>query len=310
MTEQEPPVAWKNLRLFIRLSRPLFLLGGILLFGLGAAIASYLGRPVDLGRYIVGQLLVTLLQMMTQYLNEYFDSPADEHNPTRTLLTGGSGAIGPEGLARNVALYAAVISLGLAATIATASLITSTLPASIWPILLLAFLGGFFYSAPPLRLVSSGYGELVASLIVGGLTPAFGFVVQTGEIHRLLLMSTTPLIALGFAMLLVFELPDYATDVKHEKRNLMVRIGWSSAMRAHDLAIFFGLASFAIAFMFGLPRRVSLGALIVVPLAIAQIWQMRRIRLGYPPRWNSLTLSGLALFVIATYIELAGYLLS
>jgi 1,4-dihydroxy-2-naphthoate octaprenyltransferase len=310
MNEGQPSLSWKNLRLFIRLSRPLFLGGGILLFGLGASIAGYLGRPIDLGRYLVGQLMVSLIQMMSQYLNEYFDSPADERNLSRTFLTGGSGAIGSEGLPRNVALYAAVISLALATTVATAALITGTLPVAAWPILLLAFLGGFFYSAPPLRLVGSGYGELVAALVVGGLTPTFGFVVQTGEFHRLLLMSTTPLIALGFAMLLAFELPDYGTDVKHEKRNLMVRIGWSTAMRVHDLAVLFALASFAVAFLFGLPRRVSLGTLIIVPLAVAQIWQMRRIRQGFPPRWNSLTLSAMALFAITAYIELAGYLLS
>lgn len=310
MNEQRPSPSWKSLRLFIRLSRPLFLGGGILLFGLGASIAGYLGRPIDPARYLVGQLLVTSIQLMAQYLNEYFDAPADEHNPNRTFLTGGSGALGTDGLPRSVALYAAAISLALATTVATAALVTGTLPTAVWPILLLAVLGAFFFSAPPLRLVSSGYGELVAALVVGGLTPAFGFVVQTGEIHRLLLMSTTPLVALCFAMLLSFELPDYATDLKHEKRNLMVRIGWSTGMRVHDLTVLFALASFAVAFLFGLPRRVSLGALIVVPLAIAQIWQMRRIRAGFPPRWNSLVLSGMALFAIAAYIELAGYLLS
>ena len=123
-------------------------------------------------------------------------------------------------------------------------------------------------------------------------------------------MSTTPLIALCFAMIVVFGLPDYATDLKHGKRTLMVRIGWSSGMRAHDVAIVFALISFEAAFSVGLPARVGLGALFVVPLAMAQIWQMNRIRQGYPPRWNVLTFSALALFVIAAYLELAGYLLT
>lgn len=306
----EPRSLLRDLRLFVRLSRPLFLGGGFLLYGLGAAIASYLDFAVDAGTYLVGQALVTLVQMMTQYLNEYFDAPADLNNSSRTPLTGGSGAIGPDRLPRNVALYAAIFSLGLAAVVATGSLVTGTLPAAAWPVLVLGFLGGFFYSAPPLRLVDSGYGELVASIVVAALTPTFGFIVHTGELHRLLLMSTTPLVALSFAMLIVFELPDYASDAKHGKRNLMVRLGWSAAMRAHDLAIVFALTSLAIAYYFGLPERVTLGALIVVPLAIAQIWQISRLRRGFRARWASLTLSALALFVIAVYLELAGYLLS
>ncbi len=303
-------ISGRQLRLFIRLSRPFFLLGGILLYAVGAAIADFLGRPIDFSLYLIGQSIVTLLQLMTHYLNEYFDSDADQDNSSRTPLTGGSGALGPEGLPKSVALYAAVIALALATTISTAAWITGTFPLLAWPVLLLGFFGAFFYNAPPLRLVASGYGELIAAIIVAGLTPAFAFVLQAGELHRLLLMSTTPLIALCFAMIVVFELPDYAADVKHEKRTLMVRLGWSAAMRAHDVAVIFALISYAIAFSLGLPSRVGLGALIVVPLAAAQIWQLNRIRQGYPPKWTSLTFSALALFALAAYLELAGYLLS
>lgn len=303
-------ITFRQLGLFIRLTRPLFLIGGILLFALGAAIAGFLGRTIDPTLYIIGQLSVTLIQLMAHYLNEYYDSEADQENSSRTFLTGGSGAIGPEGLPKKVALYAAIMSLGMAATLSTAALITGAFPPIAWPLLLLGFLGAFFYSAPPLRLVTTGYGEVVASVVVAGLTPTFAYALQTGELHRLLLMSTTPLIALCFAMIIIFELPDYATDVKHGKRNLMVRLGWSAAMRSHDIAIAFAILSFAIAFSLGLPRRVGLGALIVVPLAIAQVWQLNRIRQGYPPRWTSLTFGALALFGIAAYLELAGYLLS
>ncbi len=300
----------KQLLLFIRLTRPHFLLGGFLLYGLGAAIANYLGRPITAGLYVLGQALVTSIQLMTHYLNEYFDAATDQANPHRTPLSGGSGALGPEGLPRKVALYAGVICLALTATLASAALVNNALPDLAWLVLLLGFVGAYAYSAPPFRLVSSGYGEIAAALVVAGLLPSFGFVLQTGEIHRLLLMSTTPLIALAFAMLLVFELPDYATDMKYAKRTLMVRLGWRTSMRAHDLAIAFALLSLVIGFINGLPPRVALGALIAAPLGLAQIWQMRRIRQGFQPRWATLTVSALALFVVTAYLELAGYLLS
>lgn len=303
-------LTWRNVRLFIRLTRPHFILGGILLYGLGGAIASHLGHRIDSGSYLLGQLLVTLLQLMTHYLNEYYDSDADQSNLNRTRFTGGSGAIGPEALPKRVAFYSAVISLALATTVASAALVTGSLPLLSWPVLLLGFLGGFYYSVPPPRLVASGYGELLASLVVAALVPIFAYIIQAGDINRLLVMSTTPLIGLCFAMLIVFELPDYAADVRHHKRNLVVRLGWLAAMRAHDIALAFAMLSFAVAFAYGLPRRVAMSALILLPLAAAQIWQLRRIRRGYPPRWNSLTFSALALFAIGAYLELAGYLLS
>ena len=43
---------------FLRLSRPLFLLGGVLLYALGALIARYQGSAMDLGVYWSGQLSV------------------------------------------------------------------------------------------------------------------------------------------------------------------------------------------------------------------------------------------------------------
>jgi hypothetical protein len=49
----------KNIQLFIQLSRPLFLLGAILLFALGAGIAKYLGATIDWGLYFLGQVWIT-----------------------------------------------------------------------------------------------------------------------------------------------------------------------------------------------------------------------------------------------------------
>jgi len=299
-----------QIRLFIRLSRPFFLLGGLMLYALGAAISDYLGRQIDVGLLVIGAAIILLLQLMTHYLNEYYDTAVDRDNPNRTLLTGGSGALGPGGLPRRVALYAGIVCLGLAATL-TSGLITQThLPLAAWLVLLLIFLGSFFYSVPPISLASSGYGELTTAVLVAGLVPTFSFLLQMRDMHRLVVMSTFPLIALLFAMLLAFELPDYGVDQAHDRRNLMVRLGWSTAMRLHDVAIVLGFASLAAAIAEGLPRRVGLGALIALPLAAAQIWQMRRIRNGLPPRWQTLTIGALGLFALTAYLELAGYLLS
>jgi 1,4-dihydroxy-2-naphthoate octaprenyltransferase len=85
----------RTLILFIRLARPHFLIGGILLFALGGGIARYLGHSIDWGIYFLGQAWVTMMQLSTHFLNEFYNAPADADNQNRTLFTGGSGVIWP-----------------------------------------------------------------------------------------------------------------------------------------------------------------------------------------------------------------------
>ncbi len=300
----------RHLLLFVQLSRPVFLIGGFLLYGLGASVAAYLGRPIDAGLYIQGQALITSMQLMTHYLNEFYDAEIDVENPHRTPFSGGSGAIGEGRLPRRVAWYAAVVAMGFGGSLTSLMVVTGNIPPLAWAIFLLIFLGAFFYSTPPLRLIHSGYGELTASLVVAGLVPAAAFVLQTGELHRLLFMTTAPLIALHFAMVIAFEVPDFGTDVRYNKRTLMIRLGWERTMRIHDAAILFAILAFVVAALLGLPRRVALGGLIALPLALAAIWQMDRIRRGGKPRYTLLTTSAVGLFALAAYLMLAGFLLS
>ena len=300
----------KRLRLFLRLSHPLPLLGGALLYGLGSAIASYLGRPFDLGLYMLGQILVTILQLAGHYSFEYHEPQFESEDSRPNPYLGFSKALAPGGLSPQTALYATIVCLVIAATLVSIMLVGGQIPLVAWLILLLFFLGYFFYSTPPVRFHTSGYGELVLSLVIAGLIPSFSFALQADELHRLMLMSTTPLVALHFAMMISFELPEYARNVKLEKRTLMVRLGWATAMRIHDLTMVFAFASFLVAFINGLPRRVALGALIALPLAAVQVWHMERIRRGFPARLRNLTIAALGLFGLTIYLELIGYLLS
>ena len=52
---------------FVRLSRPHFLLGGFLMFWLGARSVS----TFDTSGYVLGQAMVTSAQITAHYLNEY-----------------------------------------------------------------------------------------------------------------------------------------------------------------------------------------------------------------------------------------------
>ncbi len=290
------------LRLFIRLARPLFLLGGALLYALGVGIARYLGASIDWGVFWLGQAWVSTLQLSTHFLNEYYNAPADQSNQNRTPFSGGSGALGPGKLPRSTALYAGLICLAGLASLTVLMIVQNLLAPLTLFIMVLGFLGSFFYSTPPVSLESSGYGELVASVVVAFLVPAFGFALQMGELHRLVAMATFPLTFLHLAMLLSFELPDYGNDVKYEKRTLLVRLGWQAGMNFHNLLVLSAFLVLAIAAIMGLPPLIALPVFITLPLGLLQIWQMRRIASGAKPNWTAVTLNALALFAASAYL--------
>jgi 1,4-dihydroxy-2-naphthoate octaprenyltransferase len=288
--------------LFIRLSRPLFLLGGVLFYILGVGIADYLGAQINWGTLLLGQVWVTMLQLSAQYLNEYFDAPIDAENRNRTFFSGGSGAIGEGKLSRNTALIAAATLLTITASMTVVLFQQVSFSPLLVLILVVSVLGAILYSVPPIRLVASGYGELTTSILVANLIPSFAFVLQFGELHRLVAMSTFPLTALHLAMMIIFEFPDYAIDNKYEKLTLLVRIGWERGITVHNILILSAFLLLGLAMFFGLPASIALPAFLTLPLGLLEIWQLRRIASGAKPNWNALGLNAIVLVGSMTYL--------
>lgn len=292
---------------FLRLSRPFFLLGGIVLYALGAFIARYEGQPIDWRRYAIGQLLVTGLQLMTHYLNEYWDVDADRLNRARTYFSGGSGVLPSGALSRETALAAALICLAVSGVIAALLLMQYHPAPAVWIILALAFIGAFFYSTPPLTLSSTGLGEVTAAIVVAGLVPALAQTLQTGRVSELTLVTTVPLVALGYAMLLAFEMPDFLSDEAAGKRTVLVRLGRKRGLLLHNLVLVLSVGLVLWGMLFGLPARVAYWLILAAPLVAWQFINVRRLQLGEPVSFAVLTFGAVALFALAAYLLALGY---
>jgi len=291
-----------SFRLFVKLSRPLPIVGGWLTFSLGTGIARYLGAPVDWGVYLLGQGWVTLLQLSTHYLGSYFAHPADATNERRTPFSERSDALGPGKLPRNFALWAGISCLSIAASLTVLLLSITGVTPAVYLMMALIFLGVLSYSIPPLKLASSGYGELLISILIANLVPALAYLLQAGVWSRLLPMTTFPLLLLHLAMMLAFEFPDYATDSKYQKSTLLVRIGWQRGMLLHNLLLLGSFALLGVAWALGLPTPIVLPALIVLPVAAFQVWMMSRIENGAPPNWLIFTVAAAAIFGLTAYL--------
>src|SRR3954465_11972174 len=116
-----------RLRALLKLGRPQFLVGGLLLFALGSTLARAQGVSLSWPRYAWGQAVITAAQWMTHYSNDYFDLEADRANLTPTRWSGGSRVLVSGTLAPRVALAAALV-LGAASVLAALRL--ATLPGS------------------------------------------------------------------------------------------------------------------------------------------------------------------------------------
>jgi 1,4-dihydroxy-2-naphthoate octaprenyltransferase len=298
----------------VRLGRPQFLVGGFILYGIGAAVAMVEGARFDVVAFALGQAAVTSIQLMTHYANDYFDLAADQANTTPTRWSGGSRVLPSGILSPRVALTAAralgATGLVLTAFIATRGRMNGGAMAAA-AALLTAEILAWFYSAPPVALHSRGLGELTTALVVTGLTPLAAFMLQMRDVPRIIASLGAlgavlyPLVGLQFAMLLAIEFPDAIGDAAVGKRTLVVRLGSSTAAglcAAILVAVYGALPLLA---MLGAPPMVVWGAALPAPIAF---WQFRRLGGGAgrrPAQWEGLALRGVALLVGTAACELA-----
>jgi len=292
----------------LRMGRPKFLVGGLVLHWLGAAMALASGAPLNLPALLWGQVAVTSIQLMTHYSNDYFDLAADVANATPTRWSGGSRVLPAGYLAPRTALG---IALGLGALALGVALLLAMAVRPGAPTFLLiatALLLAWSYSAPPLRLHSRGVGELTTALLVPGLTPLVGFYLQTGRLGAAL-VGVLPLCCMQFAMLLTIEFPDAQGDMAAGKRTLVVRLGGAMAAWLSASALLAAYALLPLLVRFGLPALAAGAVGLGAPVAAWQSWRLLRGAWADPACWNSLGFWAVALLIGTAVAELLAFLL-
>ncbi len=293
---------------FWRLTRPLFLLGGATTYTLGVAIAHWQKAETQLTIALLGQLFVTSVQLMTQYLNEYWDIETDRVNTSRTMFSGGSGVLAEGILPRQTALIAARASLACAGISAVTLLACMKFELMVAGLLLAIFAGAYSYSVPPMSLASRGLGEVTASLVVAGLVPALGLRLAGGHFDSTLFLATVPLILLHVSMIIVFALPDEQADRITGKGTLVVRLGRD---RAGDVAHACVWAALAMLWLVPASVPSAWTHIAMSILCVIAVWQTTAIILRHAGRniaYVRLTLPAIALFAIAAAFQTAEFI--
>lgn len=265
---------------FLALARPHFLVGGVLLYAIGAVAAGV----ESVSAYLIGQLAITASQLTAHFVNEFADAEADALVVNRTWFSGGSGVLVDPEADRAVALRSAYVSTAVALAAATVMAFDHPLAATIAAGTLLISWG---YSMPPVRLLDTGWGEAATTVVTTVAVPMVGALAQSGSIDPNLWWVITVLFALHMAMIIAFEIPDLETDTRAGKTVLAVRLGLTRTRRL--IAGFYTLG-------FGL----VIAAALMIDTALA--WMM----LGIPFAAVTILTSNTTRFGVLTTAAVAG----
>lgn len=254
--------------LALRTTRAPFLSATLVPVLLGIAIAALHGSW-DLGLAALTVLAASLIHLALNVTNDVFDtlSGADAANTTPTKFSGGSrvahyGLVSLKGLAiLAAALYAAGIAIGLYLALVT----------DFWPLFWLGVAGvaiSVFYTAPPLRLVHRGLGEIAVGLGFGPIMVLGAYFVQAERFSWEAGYASIPVAILISLILYVNEIPDRRGDAAAGKRTLPVRWSKDAVIAAYVAAVALTYLAIAGGALFGIIPRPTVLALATIPLAV------------------------------------------
>ena len=181
---------------------------------------------------------VLIAHLSVNVLNDYFDykdGTDEENNDYFQQVSGGSRAI-ELGLITLAGTKRLGIILTIVALLIGGVILFSTNPANVDAVLMITLIGlflGYFYTAPPIRLVARrGLGELTIFLTFGPLiTLGTAFAIFNGDLsmaqeHLMnCLYIGIPMGLLTTNILLINEFPDMKSDTKTNKNHLVVTFG-------------------------------------------------------------------------------------
>lgn len=280
------------MRNLLRLSHPLHVLLAALTYFLGVSIANYLGKPFRIDSFWLGLAAVLLAQASMSLLAEVFrplNEPmiANETRKDRLVL-------------RNNALYISIAALAVSAVIAFLLYSNNHLSVSALFFILLSLVLVLTYGIPPFRFINRGFGEFVRAAHLAYVIPSIGYILQSDGTHKFLLI-TIPLTLLAFAYFIVMDFPTFASDGKYNRSTFLTRLGYERVVPLHHLFVLLAYLFFLASPVFGLSLSLLWPALLTLPFALFQIFQLRSIALGAPVNWTLLTVTALSVFGLTAY---------
>jgi 1,4-dihydroxy-2-naphthoate octaprenyltransferase len=238
-----------------------------------------------------------LVQLIAHYSGEIYDLAEDRLSLTleKNAFTGGSqvlvanlvGLSQVKNLIRVVLFLALIIGLLLVFYFKTGKW-TLGLGAS-------GIICAYFYSKPPWRWVSRGFGEMLIAYAFGWLAVNAGFYLQAARFDILPTLVSLPIACSVVNIILINEYPDYPADKQMLKQNLLVRIGKDKGAVLYAWLVAAGAGTFFFALAKGLPPQAAVFYFPVLIVAVSLAYQM--LKGGYRDRKKLKNLCALTILV-------------
>ena len=267
--------------LTLRTTRLPFLTATLVPVGLGILIAASHGS-FDLVAALLTIVGASFVQLGLNVANDVFDtmSGADDANVTPTQFSGGSRVIqyGLVSLRQMATLstvffvLAGAIGLVLLATHGSIELLV---------IGVVGFVVSLGYTAPPLKFVYRGLGEIAVALGFGPLMLLGAYVVQTGgALAWEPIVASIPIALLVALILYVNEIPDRRSDARAGKRTLPVRFSPRAVISGYNVAVALAHVVLVAGVVLGALPIPALLMLLTIPLA-------RTVSRGLEPNYDN-----------------------
>jgi 1,4-dihydroxy-2-naphthoate octaprenyltransferase len=211
------------MNVYLKALRAPFLVGSLIPVIIGSALA-FSEKNFSISFFLITALGVAALHLGANLLNDYCDARgSDSINVRLTPFSGGSRVIQNREIApwTIILMSSFFFALGLAVGIWLVYLGRPFVIA----IGLFGFVAGWAYSAPPLQLMSRGWGEVLIFFAFGPFITLGTYYVMSGSL-------SWQAFALGFpqgffivGVIWINQFPDYQADRDAGKKNLVVKWG-------------------------------------------------------------------------------------
>lgn len=292
-------------------SRPKFLTASAAPVLVGSALGYAATGTFSPVLFLLALLAIMALHAGANMANDYFDhiSGNDWANKNPTPFSGGSRFIQNGILSPRATLAAALSALALGAAIGIV-IVLMTKSTFIVILGLAGLLGGFFYTAPPIRLGYRGVGEVIIGILFG-LLPVYGaYYLQTEQIDALPLLPGAIVGILVFLIIFVNEFPDLPADAAVQKKTLVVLFGVAPSIWIYRLVLTAAyLLALAAILFYPVMFFAGLFYLFTLPLAVAAIKAANHTDLTTPGQYRANQLT-ILLHALGSLALTAGFVLS
>lgn len=292
-------------------SRPKFLVASAAPVLVGSALGYAVAGAFSAVLFILALLAIMALHAGANMANDYFDhlSGNDWANQNPTPFSGGSRYIQQGILSPKSVLLASLLALIVASVL---GLLIVLLTESVFVLVLgiTGLLGGFFYTAPPVRLGYRGIGEVIIAILFG-LLPVYGaYYLQTEQIDTLPLLPGAIVGVLIFLVIFVNEFPDRFADAAVRKKTLVVLFGVTPSIWIYRLVLIAGyVLALAVVLFYPVMFFAGLFFLFTLPLAIVAVKAANQSDLNTPGQYRANQLT-ILLHALGSLALAAGFLIS